>query len=231
MKTTHHVSLIAGIVALFSIAQAFAEEPTISQPTEEVHPFTLTALAGVTFYTRVDQNLKYQGTSLSDTKGTGTASPAIGLEALYRLPTLPLSFGLLGEWNQFKQDLPDDHPDTEFGIYALAKVHKTIDRFDIWAGIGLGLMNLSMGSGSTTASGYLISTPDTSYHEFAFTPRFGFDYSLTNDFTLGLQAAYYSYGGTADLDVTQISNSAHLRFQDDFSRTWWTAQGRIGFRF
>jgi opacity protein-like surface antigen len=225
--TKHYLVLVVLAALTVSTSLAHAEGET-----KEVHKsFNLTALGGVTFYTKVDQNLKYQGTSLATTNSKGKTSPVIGLEGLYRLEQLPLSFGLLGEWSQYKSNSDNDHPDTELGFYALGKAHKEIGSFDLWAGIGLGLVNLSPGETSTVSNGYLIAASSTSYLEFAFTPRFGFDYRISEEISLGLQAAYYSYSGTMDIDATRQSDGTHVRFQDEFSRTWWTTQARVGVRF
>ncbi len=224
MNTIHRTGLALSFIIIPAHFAYSAEE------SETLTPIKVTALGGVTFGSNVSQNYKYQGTSLATTDSKGNTSPSIGLEGMYRLPSLPLSFGLLTEWSQFK-DNSGDHPDTEFGIYALGKVHKTIESFDLWAGFGLGVMFLSLGTGSTTNSGYLFSTPSTSYQEFIFTPRLGFDYSVRNDLEIGLQVAYYNYGGNMDVDATRISDGASIRFQDEFKRTWWTTQARVGVHF
>jgi opacity protein-like surface antigen len=180
--------------------------------------------AGKSNYTIVESN----GTQLGTSSDSANSAVLFAGELTYQSKYL-LGAGLLAEGTRYNYSAGGS-ADGELGIYFMPRVAQSIGPFELWAGVGLGLMSTTLGGSSTgTVDGVTIILNNTNATSFAWTPRVGIDIDLTRRVFIGAQ---YSYTRTTfSIPFTATDGPNSITGSDDCTRSWTAAAVRLGSRF
>jgi hypothetical protein len=177
---------------------------------------------GSSSYTLVQQS----GTSTSSDSG----SPGFGfaVEAGYRKEKTHFGGSLL--FSSYSYAYPSAIPsDSMQSIQLIPKYfHDLSERLTVGAGLGVGLVTLSLGSNSTNASGALI-TLDASKAAFGLSPRIFTEYEMNSRLKLLGEASYTLYH--ADFEGSVSTPGVTKTLTQTISRSWLTFSVGLVYRF
>jgi opacity protein-like surface antigen len=205
-----------------------AEERPEAQP--EGKSWRGVFIGGASFSGATDYTLKNPANSLStSTSDKAKAQALFGAEVTYQNPEFPLGGSLIFEGTKYKYDDGSGYSDGQKSLLLMPRIAGKVGPVEIWAGVGLGLMFLSIDGPTSATSNNLSATIDSSSTGFAWSPRIGADFDVTEQLFIGGQFSYIQSSGTIGVNIT--SNGTTTPLSDDYTRHWMSLALRVGAKF
>lgn len=131
------------------------------------------------------------------------------------------------EFNEYKKTGAQN--DQQWGFYAMPRFQKQKGIALLWAGFGLGIVNVIFGQslGTGPFNGALL---DSSTRGFAIRPAVGIDFEFMHGYFIGAHATFSNLWGSFG-GITNGAFGYGTPLSTNFTRRWFSIGGQIGMNF